>query len=717
MRARDRVGCGAAGTRPRDGRAGGTRRQIETACGSAGTGPRRPVRLAVVAGSTALLKRLLVGRPYRTDQEHATVLPKRVAIPVLAADPLSSLAYAPGQILVSLSVAGAAAYAYAPWVAAAVVVVLLAVVAGYRQTVRAYPSGGGDYEVATANLGWRGGLVVASALLVDYLLTVAVSVAAVVDHLAALTAYAAEHRVGIALTVVVLLVALNLRGVRPFGAVFALPTYLFLGAMVALVGWGLWRLLVRGEQLRAESADLTVAATGGGLAGFALVVVLARALASGSVALTGVQTFAAQVPSFRPPRSRNAAAGLLGLGLISSALMIAIVVLARAADVRYVEVPERQIPGAGPEYVQPPVTAQLADAVFEAAPAAAYAVVAVTALVLVSAANTTFEWFPTLGAALALNRYLPRALHTRGDRLAFSNGVVLLGVGASVLLAAFRADVIGLIHLYIVGVFVAFTVSQAAMVRHWNRALAGERDPAAHRRMRRARLVNAVAAGLSAVVLTSVLVTKIDRGVWISLLLIVAAYLLMRSIRAHYDDVASQLAPPEQRPILPSRNHAVVLVNRVHMPTLRALAYARATRPDTLTAVAVNIDEAETRALVADWEGRGLDVPLIVVDSPYREITDPIVDYVRSVRRSSPRDVVTVFIPEYVVGRWWENLLHNQSTKRLRSRLRYLPGVMVTSVPWRLSSSADREGAGADRDITRPARATDVPDFERAPEI
>src|SRR5690606_21513984 len=269
----------------------------------------------------------------------------------------------------------------------------------------------------------------------------------------------------VALAVVVLLVALNLRGVRPSGPVSALPTYLFLGGMAVLVGWGLWRALAPGAPPPGDGADPPVAATGGGLAGFALAFVLARALASGSVALTGVQTFAAQVRSFRPPRGRSAAAALLGLGLVSSVLMIAIVALARAADVRYVEVPERQIVGAGPGYVQPPVTAQLADAVFEAAPAVAYAVVAVTALVLVSAANTTFDVFPTLGAALALNRYLPRALHTRGDRLAFSNGVVLLGVGASVLLVAFGAYVIRRINHHLVGVLVASPATTAGHVR------------------------------------------------------------------------------------------------------------------------------------------------------------------------------------------------------------------------------------------------------------
>lgn len=674
------------------------------------------VPLAVVASSTALLKRLLVGRPYRSDQEQPTALPKRVALPVFASDPLSSVAYAPGQILVALSVAGGAAYVYAPWVAAAVVVVLLAVTAGYRQTVRAYPSGGGDYEVATTNLGRRGGLTVASALLVDYMLTVAVSVAAAIDHLAALTPYAAEHRVGLALAVVVLLVAINLRGIRPSGRVFALPTYAFLAGMAVLAGWGLWRVLVREDQLRAESAELTVTATGGGLAGLALAFVLARALAAGSVALTGVQTLANQVPAFRPPRSRNAATALLGVGLITSLLLIAIVALARMTELQYVELPATQIAGAGADYVQPPVTAQLADVIFDSAPAVAYAVLAVTVLVLVFAANTTFEGFPTLGASLASDRFLPRQLHTRGDRLAFSNGILVLGAAASVLLVAFQADVIGLIHLYIVGVFVAFTLSQTGMVRHWNRTLRAEQDPAARRRMHRSRMINMVGAVLSGTVLASILVTKFDRGAWISIVLMGLVYLLMRGIREHYDQVAQELAPLEQRPVLPARNHVIVLVSKVHLPTMRALAYARATRPDTLSAVTVNVDSAETRELVTDWEGRGLDVPLTVVDSPFREITRPIVDYVRSVRRSSPRDLVTVFIPEYVVGRWWENLLHNQSALRLKSRLRFLPGVMVTSVPWRLASSSGREQAGADRDLGRGPRSRDVPDFERAPE-
>jgi amino acid transporter len=673
------------------------------------------LRLPVVASSTSLLKRLVLGRPFRSDQPQPTVLPKRIALPVFAADPISSVAYAPAQMLMALSAAGGAAFVYAPWVAAGVVVVLLVVVASYRQTVRAYPSGGGDYEVATANLGSVGGLMVASALLVDYLLTVAVSVAAAVDHLGAIVPVVTSHRTAYAVGVVALLVAVNLRGVRQRRLLFAIPTYAFLAGMAALIGWGLWRVVGRGEQLRAPSADLSVSGmeVGGGLAGLALVFLLLRAFASGSVALTGVQTLANGVPGFRPPQSRNAAFALLTVGLISGALLVAIVALARLTHLQYVESPSQQIAGASRDYVQPPVTAQLAETVFDGAPALAMLVLAATALVLVLAANTTFDGFPMLGAMLASDRYLPRQLHTRGDRLAFSNGVVLLGVGATVLVVAFRADVVALIHLYIVGVFVAFTLSQWGMVRHWRQLLRTERDPATRRRIHRSRAINLFGAGLTGAVLVVILVAKFNRGAWLSIVLMALVYLLMRGIRRHYDRVARELAPAAQRPVLPARNHAIVLVSKLHLPTMRALAYARATRPDTLTAVTVNVDSADTRLLLSEWEGRVLEVPLTVIDSPYREITRPVIDYVKSIRRASPRDVVTVFVPEYVVGRWWENLLHNQSALRLKSRLHFVPGVMVTSVPWQLASSSGKDPA--DRMVRGP-RSADVPDFERTPE-
>jgi amino acid transporter len=639
------------------------------------------------AQPTVLLKRLLVGRPFRTDRVRRTLLPKRIALPVFAADPLSSVAYAPAEILLTLSLAGAAAYVYAPWIAAAVVVVLLTVVASYRQNVHAYPSGGGDYEVATVNLGRRPGLVVASALLVDYVLTVAVSVAAGVDNLASAVDFVGEHRVAVAVGIVVLLATVNLRGIRDSGLAFALPTYAFLIGMVALVGWGYARVWLLGDELRAPSADLEVVG-GGTVAGFALAFLLARAFSSGSVALTGVEAIANGVPEFRHPKSRNAATVLLIVGLISTALVFGIIGLARLSHLQYVEDPARQIVGAGPGYEQPTVTAQLASTVFGGFQAGYVFVLAATVLILVLAANTAFNGFPMLGSILAQDRYLPRQLHTRGDRLAFSNGILFLAVFAIVLIVAFDAQTTRLIQLYIVGVFVAFTVSQVGMVRHWNRLLRTERDAATRRRMHWSRAVNGFGAVLTGSVLVLVLATKFTHGAWISVVAMALLYGMMVAIRRHYDRVARELDATGVEPRLPSRNHAVVLVSTVHKPTLRAIAYAQATRPDTLTCLTVNVDETDTRRIQQQWEEHDIGVPLTVIESPYREITRPIVEYVKARRRDAPRDVVTVFIPEYVVGRWWEHLLHNQSALRIKTRLLFEPGVMVTSVPYQLASSS-----------------------------
>jgi hypothetical protein len=262
-----------------------------------------------------------------------------------------------------------------------------------------------------------------------------------------------------------------------------------------------------------------------------------------------------------------------------------------------------------------------------------------------------------------------------------------------------------LIQLYIVGVFVSFTLSQAGMLRHWNRLLKTQRDPNVRRRMYRSRAINGFGCALTGAVLIVVLVTKFLLGAWIAIAAMLVIYSLMLGIRKHYTRVSQELEPTEERPVLPSRNHAVVLVSKVHLPTLRALAYAQATRPDTLTAVTVNVDDKDTRTIQDEWERRQIPVPLTVVDSPYREITRPIIDFVKSVRRGSPRDVVTVFVPEYVVGRWWENLLHNQSALRIKGRLLFEPGVMVTSVPWQLRSSQDRDLDRFDRGLSRaPAR-------------
>ncbi|MEV4270729.1 APC family permease [Micromonospora aurantiaca] len=661
-----------------------------------------------MARPTSLLKRLLLGRPFRSDRLQHTLLPKRIALPVFASDALSSVAYAPDEILLTLSIAGASAFIFSPWVALAVVVVMLTVVASYRQNVHAYPSGGGDYEVATVNLGPKAGLAVASALLVDYVLTVAVSVSSGVANLGSVVPFVATHKVLIAVSAVVLLTAINLRGLRESGTAFAIPTYGFVIVIGGMLLTGLIRVFVLGDDLRAPSAGLEIQAEHS-VTGFALVFLLLRTFSSGCAALTGVEAISNGVPAFKSPKSKNAATTLLLLGGIAVAMLVGIIWLARLTGLQFVEDPRTQIISGPDGYVQKTVTTQLGETVFGGGSVLLYVVAGMTALILFLAANTAFNGFPVLGSILAQDRYLPRQLHTRGDRLAFSNGILFLAVFAIVLIIGFQAEVTKLIQLYIVGVFVSFTLSQAGMIRHWNRHLRRERDPEARRRMLRSRAINTFGMVMTGVVLIIVLATKFLLGAWIAIVAMAVMYVVMLGIRRHYDRIAEELEPTEQRGVLPARNHAIVLVSKLHKPTLRAVAYARATRPDTLTAVTVNVDEQDTRDLQADWERRELPVPLTVIDSPYREITRPILNFVASVRRESPRDVVTVFIPEYVVGRWWENLLHNQSALRLKGRLLFEPGVMVTSVPWQLASTAGKNLDRLDATLSRgPARGPRV---------
>ncbi len=647
----------------------------------------RPYALRVSKLATAV-KRILVGRPFSSERLAHTLLPKRIALPVFASDALSSVAYAPDQLFLILSVAGISAYSFAPWVGLVVAAVMLVVVTSYRQNVRAYPSGGGDYEVATANLGGSAGLAVASALLVDYVLTVAVSISSAASNIGSALPFVATHKVSFAVAAIVVLTAINLRGIRESGTAFAIPTYAFMVGIVVMLAWGLIRVLLFGEPLRAESAGYGLRAEGDPLVGVALAFLVLRAFSSGCAALTGVEAISNGVPAFQKPKSRNAATTLLLLGVISVTMLMGLIVLAQLTGVKMAEDPARQLIGAPRGYEQKTLVAQIAQVVFDGFPPAFYFITAVTALILVLAANTAFNGFPVLGSILALDRYLPRQLLTRGDRLAFSNGIVFLAGAATLLVIAFGAEVNRLIQLYIVGVFVSFTLSQTGMVRHWNRLLTREDDPAQRRRMRRSQAINFLGLVMTGSVLVVVLATKFTEGAWIAIAAMVAIFALMQAIQKHYDRVSAELVPQEADTVLPSRNHAIVLVSTLHLPTLRALNYARATRPDVLEAVTVNVDDASTRDLVAQWEQRELPVTLKVVDSPYREITKPVVDYVKRARSDNPRSVVTVFIPEYVVGHWWEQILHNQSALRIKARLLFEPGVMVTSVPWQLRSSA-----------------------------
>ncbi|MEU4668548.1 APC family permease [Amycolatopsis sp. NPDC023774] len=634
-----------------------------------------------------VLKRLVLGRPFRSDSLGHTLLPKRIALPIFASDALSSVAYAPEEIFLTLSFAGLSAYAFAPWIGVAVALVMLTVVASYRQNVHAYPSGGGDYEVAGTNLGSKFGLTVASALLVDYVMTVAVSTSSGVANIGSAIPWVAEHKVIAAVVIVAVLTALNLRGVRESGKAFAIPVYGFIIGILIMVGWGLIEAAT-GTTMRAESAGFTLHSEGT-WTGFAFVFLILRSFSSGAAALTGVEAISNGVPAFRKPKSKNAATTLLLMGVLAVIMLIGIITLAVITKVNFADNPAEQLQGAPPGYQQKTIVTQIAQAVFASFPPAFYYISFATGIILLLAANTAFNGFPVLGSILAQDRYLPRQLHTRGDRLAFSNGILFLSVFALVLIIAFDAEVTRLIQLYIVGVFVSFTISQTGMVRHWNRLLAKETDGAVRRRMRRSQTVNAIGLTMTGTVLIIVLITKFLLGAWIAIAAMVAIFALMTAIRKHYDRVAEELKELGDTPtVLPSRNHAIVLVSKLHRPTLRALAYAKAMRPDVLEAVTVNVDDADTRRLTAEWEAHKFKVPLKVVESPYREITKPVLDYVKRVRGDNPRNVVTVFIPEYVVGHWWEQVLHNQSALRLKGRLLFQPGVIVASVPWQLESSA-----------------------------
>ncbi len=665
----------------------------------------------IVSPVTDKAKRLILGRELSSEQLGETLLPKKIALPVFASDALSSNAYATQEILLVLSLGGVAFYKYAPWVALLVIFIYSVVVASYRQNVHAYPSGGGDYEVVTTNLGARAGVFVASALLVDYTLTVAVSIASAVDNIASAFDSVGNNRVAWAVGAIVVITLMNLRGVRESGALFAIPTYGFIVGIFGMSFYAIYRIL-HGDVLRAESATWHITPENT-FAGAALLFLLARSFSSGTTALTGVEAIANGVPAFKKPKSKNAATTLFLLGAIAMTMFALITWLSIYTQVHVTEF-DKDLVGLPAGQQQKTVIAQVANAVFGSFQFGFLYVSFSTALILALAANTAFNGFPVLGSVLARDGYLPRQLHTRGDRLAFSNGIIVLAGVAVILIVAYRANVTNLIQLYIVGVFVSFTLSQLGMIKHWNRLLPNEQVAAERRRMIRSRATNAVGFVMTGSVLFIVLITKFTKGAWIVCIAMPVLYWLMQRVHRHYEQVKAELAPADDETVtLPARTHAVVLVSKVHKPTMRALAYARASRPDRLEAITVNVDPGDTDQLIQEWERRGIPVTLRILDSPYREITRPIVDYVKSLHRESPRDLVVVYIPEYVVGKWWEHLLHNQSALRLKAKLLFTSGVVVCNVPYQLASSellADRPVSVAAGAVRRGEPTADVQD-------
>ena len=551
--------------------------------------------------------------------------------------------------------------------------------------MRAYPNGGGDYDVVSANLGPRWGVFVASALLIDYVLTVAVSISAAVANLGSTIPFVELHNVWFAVVIAVVIALLNLRGVKESGALFAIPTYIFIASIFIMIGTAAFRSM-RGDAMLAESATWEIAQQNA-ITGLALVFLVARSFSSGTTALTGIEAVANGVPSFREPKSKNAATTLLLLGLISMAMFSGITWLALKTGVKVTPTDSNLI-GLPEGQAQKTVIVQVAGAVFNNATWAVLGISLATALILALAANTAFNGFPVMGSILARDGYLPRQLHTRGDRLAYSNGIVVLAALAIVLIIFFQADVTKLIQLYIIGVFIAFTLSQFGMIRHWSRLLKTETSAVDSRRFVRSRIVNTVGFIMTGTVLVIVVLTKFSNGAWIVLVALPIIFFGMLGINRHYETVRRELSTLEtDHVMLPARVHALVLVSKIHKPTLRAIAYARASRPNVIEALTVNVDDAETALLEEEWTRRGIPVTLKILDSPYREITRPIIQYVKELRSDSPNDLIAVFIPQYVVGHWWEQILHNQSALRLKSRLLFSNSVMVISVPWQLESS------------------------------
>ena len=628
-------------------------------------------------------KRWLIGEPLASEKLEGQLLPKHLALPIFASDPLSSVAYAPQELLMILLIGGLAFLSFAPWVAAAVVILMIVVVMSYRLIVKAYPSGGGDYEVATVNLGQTAGVTVASALLVDYVLTVAVSVASGVDNIISALPFLNSYRVEIAVFFVILLAAVNLRGVRESGKAFAVPTYLFIGSIAVMVVVALVRTF-SGDAPVAESAGLSV--KGEDLAGVAFILLLLRAFASGCAALTGVEAISNGVPAFRRPKVKNAQKTLMAMGATAILLFSGLVAIALIAGVHYAENACQLVGFQDCENTpQRSLIAQMAAATFGNSTVPFFLIQTVTAAVLLLAANTAFNGFPLLGSVLATDHYAPKSLATRGDRLIFSNGVIALSIAAVVLLVAFQADVTTLIQLYIIGVFVSFTLGQTGMVRHWLRMLRNGCDDRGA--VWRGLVINAVGAVMTASVLIIVTVTKFTHGAYIVFIIMPILFLLMLGVNRYYRDVDREIEADPTTRFGAKGDHAIVLVGRMQKPVLKALDYAIAARHDSIEAVHVSIDDEATAKLEQDWLDQNIKVPLNVLESPYRDISAPLGKYIKHRREEHGSEVVTVYTPQYIVGHWWENILHNHKARRIRQKLALVHGVVIALVPWLLDSS------------------------------
>jgi amino acid transporter len=602
----------------------------------------------------SLLKRWIVGKPMPLAQARHERLSKTVALAVFSSDALSSVAYATEEILLILVLAGAAAAHLLVPISLAIAALLVIVVVSYQQTVHAYPSGGGSYIVARANLGPTPGLIAAAALLIDYVLTVAVSVAAGVAALTSALPGLHSHRVALGVCFIALIAFANLRGVRESGRVFAVPTYLFVGAFAVMVAVGLWRWL-QGDLVPLSSRAVEGAVP---LTGFLVL----RAFSSGCTALTGVEAISNGVPAFKPGESRNASITMAWMAGILGTLFLGITMLAWALHVTPVE--------------DETVVSQVARSLFGTG-VFYYLIQGSTMLILVLAANTSFADFPRLASLLSRDRYAPRQLTKQGDRLVFSNGILVLGGLAALLIVLFSGETHALIPLYAVGVFISFTLSQAGMVRHWLL------DHGSGWKWRLA--INGTGGMVTAVVTVVIAVTKFTHGAWIVVLLIPFMVLGFRSINRHYEALAHELSLEHLEEEPPLTNTVLVLVGDLHMGVVRALRYAQSLSPNP-KAVYVEIDPSRTLRLEERWAKGGCGVPLVVLSSPYRSVLGPLFSYIERIKTQAPHGVITIVIPEFVPRHWWQHVLHNQTALLVKGAMLFRQGIVVVDVPFHLRS-------------------------------
>ena len=678
----------------------------------------------------ASLKRFLVGSPMRTEQQIHERLTKKTALAVFSSDALSSTAYASEEILLVLAVAAAYGHAYSYYfvvpISIVIAIVLGIVATSYRQTIHAYPSGGGAYIVAKENLGVYPGLIAAAALLVDYILTVSVSISAGV---AAITSAAQgtnfswldNHKVALCLALIFLIAIANLRGVRESGALFAGPTYAFLVCFLLMIGYGLiYYYLHPGTVVPVNDAHLKFAEgyNPGPLTWFLLL----GAFSNGCVALTGTEAISNGIPAFKPPEARNAATTLTVMAVLLAIMFIGTSLLAYLYQVH--------------PHDNETIISQFARVIFSGPFRWFYFLIqATTALILVLAANTSFADFPRLASLLARDRFLPRQFASRGDRLVFSNGVIILALLSAILVAAFKGDTSRLIPLYAVGVFLSFTLSQSGMVGHWlreGRALRmrraaerkngkdnngekylaritdeGERLDDIHvsvtpetlagrnpidvadvqretSHWKRSIVINGLGALATSLVLCVLILTKFIHGAWVVIVLIPILVMMFRSVHSHYLEVARQLTTEGVERLRLIRHEVIVPISGIHRGVIRALEYAKSIAPDHVTAVYVDLDDEATRKLREKWSQWGGGVELVVLASPYRSLVRPLTRHIERIRKQHNNDMLTVVLPEFVTARWWHQLLHNQSSLLLKGALLFKKGVIVTSVPYHL---------------------------------